>query len=284
MRFLPFLAIFFLIAGCGDLDKFYEARKAGIRAVPQNPEVIALVGEEEITKGDLNAALAKLPDKQRMLYESSPGRTAAYLDTLINQRVLTEEAVKRGIDKREDIILRTENLKRQLVGQALGQEILASIDVGEDDAREYYKKNGNEFERVSVSTLVVRQGTDRAADSEKALSIAERARAGEAWESLSREAGQSRNEYINRGVFSAEAVADIFGGNVGEIFGPLEVGSEFYIIKLEKAPEQVPFAEVSRRIEAAIVNEKVLEYVNGLREKWGVVVYKERLEELRDSE
>jgi peptidyl-prolyl cis-trans isomerase C len=279
MRFLLFLAICFLIAGCGDLDKFYEARKAGVQAVPQNPEVIALVGEEEITKGDLNAALAKLPYKQKALYESSPGRMAAYLDTLINQRVLSAEAVKRGIDKREDIIERTENLKRQLVGQALAQEILSSIDVGEDGAREYYKKNLPEFERVRANTLIVRQGTDKAAASEKALSIAERARAGEPWESLSAEADESRNEYINRGIFPAEAEADIFSGKEGEISGPLEVGNEFFIIKLEKGPEPVPFAEVSRKIESAIVNEKVLEYVNGLREKWGVVVYKERLEE-----
>lgn len=284
MRFPLFLTLCFLIAGCGDLDKFYEARKAGARPVPQNPEVIALVGEEEITKGDLNAALAKLPYKQKMLYESSPERTAAYLDMLINQRVLNAEAVKRGIDRREDILERTENLKRQLVGQALAQEILGSIDVGEDDAREYYKMNAKEFERVSVSILVVRQGTDRAAASQKVLSIAERARAGEPWESLSAEADEGRIEYINRGAFPAEAEADIFGGNVGEISGPLEVGNEFFIIKLEKGPEPVPFAEVSRKIEAAIVNEKVLEYVNGLREKWGVVVYKERLEERRDSE
>lgn len=279
MRFLPFLAICFLVAGCGDLDKFYEARKAGAGPVPQNPEVIAVVDGEEITKGDLNAALAKLPYKQKALYESSPERMAAYLDTLINQKVLSAEAVKRGIDRREDIIERTENLKRQLVGQALAQEILASIDVGEDDAREYYKKNLREFERVKASTLVVTQGTDRAAASEKAESIAERARAGEPWESLSKEADESRNEYINRGAFPPEAEADIFGGNAGEISGPLEVGDEFFIIKLEKGPEPVPFSEVSRKIESAIVNEKVLEYVNGLREKWGVVVYKERLEE-----
>lgn len=284
MRFLPFLAICFLVAGCGDLDKFYEARKAGAGPVPQNPEVIAVVDGEEITKGDLNAALAKLPYKQKALYESSPERMAAYLDTLINQRVLSAEAVKRGIDKREDIIERTENLKRQLVGQALAQEILASIDVGEDDAREYYEKNLEEFERVRVSTLVISQGTDKSAASEKALSIAERARAGEPWESLSAEADESSNEYINRGAFPAEAEADIFGGNAGEISGPLEVGNEFFIIKLEKGPEPAPFSEVSRKIEGAIVNEKVLEYVNGLREKWGVVVYKERLEESRDSE
>lgn len=284
MRFLPFLALCFLIAGCGDLDKFYEERKAGVRQAPQNPEVIALIGEEEITKGDLDAALAKLPDKQRMLYGSSPERTAAYLDTLINQKVLNAEAVKRGIDRREDIIERTENLKRQLVGQALAQEILASIDVGEDDAREYYKKNGREFERVSASVLVVRQGTDKAAASKKAQSIAERARSGEPWESLSAEADQGRNEDITKGVLPPEAEAEIFGAKEGEISGPLEVENEFFIIKLEKGPEQVPFAEVARKIEAAIVNEKVLEYVNGLREKWGVVVYKERLEESRDSE
>lgn len=252
--------------------------------MPKNPEVVAVLGEEEITMGDLDAALAKLPYKQKALYESSPDRKAAYLDALINQRVLTDEAMKRGIDRREDIIERTESYKRQLVGQALAQEILSGIDVGEDEIREYYVKNGKEFERVRVSILIVRQGTDKGAASEKAKAIAERARAGEPWESLAAEADDSRSEYMARGFFPAAVEDEVFTSKEGGISGPLEVGNEFYIIKLEKGPEPVPFGEVSRKIETAVVNEKVLEYVYGLRDKRGVVVYKERLEERRDSE
>ncbi len=279
MRFLTFLALCFLIAGCGDLDKFYEARKAGARAVPENPEVIAIVGEEEITKGDLNAALAKLSYKQKKLYESSPEMTAEYLDTIINQRILYAEAVKMGIDKREDIIQKTENFKRQLVGQALGQEIISMIDAGEEDARRYYDENRREFEGISASTLVIVQGTDKPAAIRRAEDIAGRARAGEAWESLSVKADQSRNEYVTRGVLPAEAEAVLFGSKEGQIAGPLEVGNEFFIIKVKKGPEPVPFSEVAGKIKATMVKEKVLEYVNALREKQGVVVYKERLQE-----
>jgi peptidyl-prolyl cis-trans isomerase C len=279
MRFLLFLTVCFLLAGCGDMDKFQESRKEGARPVPKNPEVVAVVGEEEITIGDLDAALAKLPYNQKKLYESSPERKAAYLDALINQRVLSSEAVKRGIDKRENIIEKTESYKRQLVGQALAQEILSGIDVSDDELRKYYEKNGKEFERVKVRSLIVKKGTDGAAASEKAQSIAERAKAGEPWENLAAEADDSRDEYIARGFFPVEIEDKVFALKEGGISGPLEVGNEFYIIKLDKGPEPVPFGEVSRKIEAAVVNEKVLEYVYGLRDKWGVVVYKERLEE-----
>ncbi|MCA9810339.1 MAG: SurA N-terminal domain-containing protein, partial [Candidatus Dadabacteria bacterium] len=107
MRFLMFLTVCILLAGCGDMDKFQESRKEGAKPVPKNPEVVAVVGEEEITIGDLDAALAKLLYNQKKLYESSPDRKASYLDALINQRVLSSEAEKMGIDKREDILQRT---------------------------------------------------------------------------------------------------------------------------------------------------------------------------------
>ena len=234
--------------------------------------------------GELDAARGKLPYKQKALYESSPDRKAAYLDALINQKVLTDEAVKRGLGHREDIVEKTENFKRQLVGQALAQEILSGIDVEEEEIREYYAKNGREFERVRVNSLIVRQGTDRTAAAEKARSIAERARAGEPWGNLAAEADDGRSEYLARDFFPVEIEDEVFASKEGGISGPLEVGNEFYIIKLVKGPEPVPFGEVSRKIEAAVVNEKVLEYVYGLREKRGVVVYKERLEERKDSE
>lgn len=274
-----FLTVCILLAGCGDMDRFQESRKEGARPVPKNPEVVAVVGEEEITIGDLDAALAKLPYNQKKLYESSPDRKASYLDALINQRVLSSEAEKMGIDKREDILQRTESYKRQLVGQALAQEILSGIDVSDDELRKYYEKNGKEFEKVKVTSLIVRKGADGAAASEKAQSLAERAKAGEPWENLAAEADDSRSEDIQRGFFPPEIENEIFAAKEGRISGPLEVGNEFYIIKLDKGPEPVPFGEVSRKIEAAVVNEKVLEYVEGLRDKWGVVVYKERLEE-----
>ncbi len=279
MRFLMFLTVCFLLAGCGDMDKFQEGRKEGARPVPKNPEVVAVVDEEEITMGDLDAALAKLPYNQKKLYESSPDRKAAYLDALINQRVLSSEAEKMGIDRREDILLKTESYKRQLVGQALAQEILSGIDVSDDELKKYYEKNGKEFESVKISSLIVRKGADGAAASEKAESLAGRAKAGEPWENLAAEADDSRSEDISRGFFPPGIEDEIFAAKEGEISGPLEVGNEFYIIKLDKGPEPVPFGEVSRKIEAAVVNEKVLEYVEGLRDKWGVVVYKERLEE-----
>lgn len=274
-----FLTVCFLLAGCGDMDRFQEKRKEGARPVPKNPEVVAVVGEEEITIGDLDAALAKLPYNQKKLYESSPDRKASYLDALINQRVLSSEAEKMGIDKREDILQRTESYKRQLVGQALAQEILNGIDVSDDELRKYYEKNGKEFEKVKVTSLIVRKGADGTAASEKAESLAGRAKAGEPWENLATEADDSKSEDIQRGFFPPEIENEIFAAKEGEISGPLEVGNEFYIIKLDKGPEPVPFGEVSRKIEAAVVNEKVLEYVEGLRDKWGVVVYKERLEE-----
>lgn len=293
MRLIFFLSAAMVLFGCGDFDNFYEARREGARPGSGNPEVLATVGEEEITAGDLEAAIARLPYKQKRLYESSPAKKAEYLDTMINQKVLYAEALKMGIDRRSDIEEKTENFKKQLIGQALAQEILGDIKTGEADARRYYEKNKRDFERVKVRKIVIAgdsgSGAGMAAARSRAESISERAKSGESWDILAAEAAagkpsESKSEYIQRGELPPDAEERVFGMKKGEVSDPLEVAGGFFIIKAEDRPAPVPFGEVSRKIESEIINGKIVDYVYGLRDEWGVVVYKDRLEESSDRE
>ena len=76
----------------------------------------------------------------------------------------------------------------------------------------------------------------------------------------------------------------IFKLKEGEITKPFEVDGGYLIIKANQEPEYPPYAQVERTIRSQLINEGLLNYINGLREEWEVRVYKDRLQEITKSE
>ena len=296
MRFLAVLSVIAILAGCSDFNNFYKSKVTGKREKGAGPEVIAVVGSDEITKDDLMRALDRLPYKQRKIYQSSPQKMNEFLDSYINQKVLYSEAVKRGTDKRKDVLEKTENFKIKLIGQTFGQEILKNIKVSQDEIQSYYQEHKNDYEEIGISEIFIKADPEKGLTKEKALAeaeeVSERAKAGESWEKLveeysddavSRKKGGNAG-YIQRGKFAPEIDDQLFGMKKGEITNPLEVNGGYFIIKIDEGARFLPGGQVSRKIESRITNEKLIEYVNGLREEWGVEVYRDRLEESAKSD
>lgn len=296
MRILLFIFSLAVLAGCSDFNNFYEERKADRKLKAGDEDVVAIVGTEEITEGELTEALSRLPYKQRKIYQSSHEKMNEYLETYINQKVLYAEALKRGINRRKEILEKTGNFEKQLVTQTLGQEILKNIEVSESEILEYYEKNKSYFEQIGISEIFIKtdpaNGVSRGDARIKAETVSERARAGDKFEDLAAEfsdgtALKKRGGgigYINRGQLPPGIDERIFQMKEGEISEPLEVEDGFYIIKVEKRPRPLPEGKVSRKIQSELINEKLIEYMGGLREEWGVVVFKDRLEESVESD
>ena len=296
MRYLVVIAAAVLLAGCSDFNKFFESRREGRTEKEAGPEVIAVVGSDEITKSELARALERMPYKQKKLYQSSPEKMGEFLDLYINQKILYTEAVKRGIDKREDIIEKTENFKKQLVGKTLGQEVLKSIRVSGSEIDDYYRGHKEDYEQINVSEIYIKADPGKGLTKEAALArareVSNRARAGEDWNELvkkysddetTREKGGSRG-YVQRGEFGPAIDEQIFGMKKGEITVPLEVSGGYFIIKINEEAAPIPEGQLRRRVESQIINEKLVEYVNGLRDEAKVEVYRDRLEESLKSE
>lgn len=296
MRTLLFIFSLTVLAGCSDFNKFYEERKAESELKGVDREVLAIVGQEEITRGELLGALSKLPYKQKKIYQSSPERMSEYLDTYINQNVLYQEALKRGIDRREEIAEKTENYKKQLLAQTLGQEILKNIEVSESEILEYYERNKKDLEEIAISEVFIKidpgKGVLRGDARIIAETVSERAKAGDKFEDLavrfsddteSKKRG-GRVGYINRGQLPPGIDERIFEMKEGEISEPLEVEDGFYIIKVEKRPGPLTEGMARRKIESQLIKEKLIAFVSDLRDKWGVVVFKDRLQESVESD
>lgn len=296
MRYIVVMAAALLLSGCGDFNRFYESRRGKPEEIEAGPEVIAVIGSDEITKAEIARALERMPYKQKKLYQSSPERMGEFLDIYINQKILYTEAVKRGIDKRDDILEKTENFKKQLVGKTFGQEVLKSIRVSGSEIEDYYSIHKEDYEQIDVSEIYIRADPQKRITKDAALARArevyEKAKAGGDWDELvkeysddetTREKGGVRGS-VQRGEFGPAIDERIFGMKKGEITGPLEVSRGYFIIKIDEVAAPIPEGQLRRRVESQIINDKLVEYVNGLRHDAGVEVYRDRLEESMKSE
>jgi len=259
-------------------------------------DILALVGSESITRDDLRNELNKLSYKQRAIYSSSPEKLNEFLDTHINEKVLYNEALKRGFENRGDIQEEIDRYKKQLITKTFGKEILGELELNNDDITMYYDQNKKEFERIQISKIFIKTNPENDISSESALQKAElvssKANAGESFEELALEYSDDpiskkkggKVGYINRGKFPQQIDNEIFELKEGEITKPFEVQDGYLIIKANQEPDFPPYGQVERIIRSKLINERLLNYINGLREQWGVRVYKDRLQEITKSE
>ncbi|MFA9408125.1 MAG: peptidylprolyl isomerase [Candidatus Dadabacteria bacterium] len=258
--------------------------------------ILVTIGSENITTDDLTSELNKLSFKQKSIYTSSPEKLNGFLQTHINEKVLYNEAVKRGIENREDIQEDIESYKKKLVTKTLGKEIFEEIELNQEEIKEYYDKNQEDYKRIDISKIFIRFDVNEEDAKASALSKAElvskRANAGESFEELAIESSDDpiskkrggKVGYINKGRFPEEIDKEIFILKKGEITNPFEVQGGYLIIKSNKEPDYPPYAQVERMIRSELINQRLLDYINGLRGEWEVTVYKDRLKEISESE
>jgi parvulin-like peptidyl-prolyl isomerase len=288
MRILILILTIGFIIGCNNSND--ETKEVS------NEDIVALVGEEMITGDDLRDELNKLSYKQRYIYSSSPEKLNEFLQTHINEKVLYNEAVKRGFENRPEIQQEIQRYERQLVIKTFGREILDELELNNDEIKMYYEQNKKDFERIQISKIFIKTDPEKDISNKTAISVSElvssKANSGESFEELAIEYSDDtvskkrggKVGYINRGKFSQELDNEIFKLKEGEITKPFEVDGGYLIIKANQAPEYPPYAQVERIIRAQLINERLLNYINGLRQEWEVRVYKDRLQEITESE
>lgn len=120
-------------------------------------EVVARIGNREITTGDLQHEMNSLPPF--MLSQiSDKSKKIEFLTQLIATELLYDRAARKGLDKDPEIIAGTFQAKKNLMVQKLLQEELSStIDFDEDDLRTYFQANLSKYAAVDETTGETRQ-------------------------------------------------------------------------------------------------------------------------------
>lgn len=242
MRKVPVLCVMFLIvSACGT-----PSGKDG------QGRVYALVNGEPITEATLQKEVEGLPPYVRPILET-PGGRAQFLESVITRDLLLREALRRGVDRRQDVSDRVAMARKSILLEALLRDVAERAPGLSDEAlRKIYDENASQFqvgERAKVSHMLFR-------DKARAEEMYRRAKAGEPFEELMKEVGKRDGEVaadlgdIEQGNFVKEFEVAVFSAAPGSVVGPVKTTYGWHVIKVyERKPAGVrPFEEVKPQL------------------------------------
>jgi len=270
LLFTVYCLLFTVLGGCASLQ--------------QRERVLAVVDGEPITEGDLEYSLTVTHRKEDL---SSAGslKLTDYVQKLVDDRLITDEARRSGMDQYPEIKQAVEAfILRESVVRLYDEEIAQKVSVTNEEIREFYRKNYEKF------TLGLIEVTSEEATEE----IVSRLRQGEDFEEIakaysvhiSRENGGTivyrRNALPT---YFMEAIAQLQPGEISDgIRGP----NKYYIVKYygkEDAPWGEEFDRLRGRIETAIRKQKEKErsdeYLDYLRQKASIEIDREILDAIQ---
>ncbi len=217
--------------------------------------VLAVVEGDRITESMFRKEAENLPPYIRPIVETQAGRMQ-FLDSLITRDLLMREALRRGLDRRDEVRARFEQARKSILLEALLRETAENAPgLSDQELRNYYeehKASYEEGERVRVRHILFK-------NEEQAVEMARRAKKGEPFDRLMQEAESSGGKsadlgLIERGAFDKQFEEAAFGAPENSIVGPVKTIYGYHILEVrEKRPAGLPpFEEVKGKIAAEL--------------------------------
>lgn len=242
-----------------------------------NQEVLAVVADQEITQEEFNAFLQSVPREQQA-YISNPQFKQQCLEQLIALHLFAKDGEESELDKTERFEASLENAKRDILAQLAMAEIMKDIKVSDDEAKDYYSENKQQFSKgdtISAKHIL----TD---SEEKCTAILEAITSGaKTFEDAAKETstcpsgerGGDLGEF-GKGQMVKEFEDAAFSAEIGTVVGPVKTQFGFHLIKVERKSEatEAPFSEVEESIRVQLLQKKqnaaYIDRVNVLKEKY----------------
>ena len=216
-------------------------------------KVLALVNGQPITEAMLGEEAKSLPAYVRPILETPEGRMQ-FLESLITRDLLMQEALRRGMDRREEVRERLNMARRSILLEALLRDVTEKAPGLSDEAmRKFYDANPENFrvgERIQVSHVLFKE---RAQAEETARKAKNGMPFKEIMKAASEEGGVTADlGFIERGKFDKAFEDAAFAAPAGEVTGPVRSAYGYHLIRTgEKRPAGLqPFDEVKEQIAA----------------------------------
>jgi peptidyl-prolyl cis-trans isomerase C len=240
--------------------------------------VLAKVGNHEITRDTLDNIIATIPEENRVPFLTPDGRKKI-LDEVVSFTLFAEAARKEGIDQEPAVktrldYVRTEYLAREYFRRKLAKEPAVS----EEDLKAYYNSHLNEFkppEEIMARHILVKteaqankildelkKGADFA-ELAKKYSIDPTAAKGGRLELM------DGREWLPRGSFEKGFEHVLFGIEKGKIGGPVKSQFGWHILKVEnrRQPDTPALVQVRGFIKNRLQDQKNAEFHKKLTEE-----------------
>ncbi len=221
------------------------------------------------------------------------------VDTLIEQEVLHQESLKRGIQNKPEYQEKAALYARVILSQGLIEEII------EEKSQEYYKNNKEkEFSQIELAHILVRtpppakgqkEPSNEAEQDKQAQVKIEAAKKkldeGVAWDKVVEEYSDDKMTQRRGGnlgkISQDDRRADrldwkpmldkAFTMKSGEIAGPFKARDGYHLIKVISAAQVAPYEEVKTRIEFKLRGPAKQELLNSLTQGTQIEYFEEEL-------
>lgn len=126
---------------------------------PQDDQqkVVAVINGETITKAKLDLLYSSMPAQMRSQYDKSGGKMA-FLDNYVAKRLMLQEAIKSGFDKRPDVQAALDAARESALFDKYIKDTIVPTIVTDQEVRKYYDEHKSEFvvpESAKVRHIVI---------------------------------------------------------------------------------------------------------------------------------
>ena len=223
--------------------------------VNTSPEILARVGDREITVANLERAL-------ELLYP--PGRTPpASVERKVLQRLIDAELIvigakDKGLESDWQVANTVQQKKEELLLDELYRRGILKItgEVSEEEAKAYFERFSVSEERLLSRILL--------SSPIAAVQTLRHLAAGEDFAALARQVSEDPQTALNGGemgwrnrldIRNSRLRRPIFGAAVGEVVGPLQMVDGYALIKIMDL-RQVSYESVTAKVEQAVLEQK----------------------------
>jgi len=240
--------------------------------------VLAVVGNREITQKDVDTILRSLNPQTAMQFQSEEGMKKL-VEELVNQELFYLDALEQGLDSDNEYVREVEKAKANILKQFALSRLLNDAVVSESEIVNHYVANQSRFAAapsVKASHILVYSR-------EKAEQIAEEIQGGLSFEEAaekysscpSRERGGDLG-YFSDGMMVPEFEKAAFAMEKGEISAPIKTQFGYHLIKVfdKKQADVKSLDEVRNELANQLLAKKqqeiYLHRVNELKGKYAI--------------
>jgi peptidyl-prolyl cis-trans isomerase C len=114
-------------------------------------DVLAKVGNKEITRSDIEAYMGLYPENQQAMIKADPRMEEVLVRNLASIMVVSDVARKKGIDKSPAVKKQIEIMRNEYLARTYVQkEIIGKINLTEKDYQAYYDAHKKDFENPEM--------------------------------------------------------------------------------------------------------------------------------------
>ncbi|AOY75237.1 peptidylprolyl isomerase [Clostridium formicaceticum] len=245
-----------------------------------NKKVLAVVGNREITEGDLQTIIRSLDPQRAMQFQTEEGQQRL-LEEIIDQELMYLDAVDNNMPNDEAYQKELKKISENFLKQYAINQLIKDVKVDDKEIEDYYE-NHKEYFRNPAAAKASHILVDT---EEKAESILKEINEGLSFEEAaskysscpSKAQGGNLGEF-SKGKMVPEFEEAVFNMEKGEISKPVKTQFGYHLIKLfdRKKEDTKTLSEVKDRLTQQLLGQKqqqlYLEKVEGLRNKYTVTM------------